>query len=672
VTARGDAARLLSIGLALAAVLLATLAGDAAAGEVEDRALYDRWCARCHGSHGDGRGLAAAALALNGRAPRDFVAGQFKFTSVRPGEGATDADLARTIALGVPGTSMPAFADLLGTGEIARLVAVVRRFAATPRPPGTPLDLGAEPADDAASRARGERIYARLGCVDCHGASGRGDGPAAATLRAADGSPSAATDLTRPWSFGGGSSAHDVALRVATGIAGTPMPAYVDVASAAELWDLAHHVGALARAPSLEAAAVAAAGVPPGDGTLLRERGEYLVKSGTCFLCHVQMNPDGSYAEGTFGAGGMRVGIHLTATVFSRNLTPDADTGLAAWSADDLRRALRDGRAPDGRILNPLDMPWTVLALLTDRDVDAIHAYLASLPAVRNLVPPPEAPPLLAGVVLKSKAIVEGEAIGGGYHPGNAGRRPRAGESPRPVTNPRAPLVLAAACAAALAALVAATRRARRRRGVEAILLLLLLWIPLVYAWPPLTYLPPRLVKAEAPFDRIARFLALPPIPPPPPPRLGADPATRALAERGRYVAALGTCTLCHSAGPSLTRPWRPYPAMGGGMRVSWRVFGTTYSRNLTPDRDTGLGTWTRAEIRRAIVSGIARDGRQMHWQAMPWDHFSNLSPEDLEALVVYLQQLPPVYSRIPDPEPPRAGDPDADTFYFGYVGEMR
>ena len=61
-----------------------------------------------------------------------------------------------------------------------------------------------------------------------------------------------------------------------------------------------------------------------------------------------------------------------------------------------------------------------------------------------------------------------------------------------------------------------------------------------------------------------------------------------------------------------------------------------------------------------------------MHWQAMPWDHFSRFSPEDLEALIVYLQHLSPMFSRVPPPEPPAAGDEDGDTFWFGYTGEYR
>jgi hypothetical protein len=87
----------------------------------------------------------------------------------------------------------------------------------------------------------------------------------------------------------------------------------------------------------------------------------------------------------------------------------------------------------------------------------------------------------------------------------------------------------------------------------------------------------------------------------------------------------------------------------------------------LTPDRATGLGDWSDAEIVRAVTGGIARDGRTMHWQAMPWDHFSHLSPEDLLALVTYLRRLEPVHSAVPAPLPPAPGDPDGVSFGFAY-----
>jgi mono/diheme cytochrome c family protein len=655
-----------SSAVALAATLvLAAVA--AAAPTAADRDDYAHWCARCHGAAGDGRGPAAAALRLNLHPPRDFTRGRFKFTSA-PSGAATDADLARTIARGLPGTSMPYFADLLSPAEIEGLVAVVRAFGPSDRAPTTPIDLGTEPPDDAAGRARGALAFVDLGCPACHGAGGRGDGPAAPELRSADGVRAVPADLTRPWAFRGGGSARDVAMRLAAGIGGTAMPSYLDVAPVAELWDVAHFVGSLARASSLAEAAVLAAREPGGAGQPLAARGEYVAKSGTCFLCHVQMNPDGSYVEGSFGAGGMPIVIAHTAIVFSRNLTPDP-TGLAGWTAGDLRRALRDGRGAGGRALEALDMPWTITAGLSDHDLDALHAYLGTLPPVPNLVPAPEAPGLWTGIAGKLGALVAGTEIEGAFHPGNAGRPPPAGPPLRPVANPRAPLWVALGALAA----VVLHRLLRRRggRGERALVVLAAVGVLLVYTWPPFRWMPPALVRAAPPFTRLGAWLALPPLRPPPEVR-AADPDTQALVGRGRYVATIGTCPLCHTGGPSPTRPWAPFPEMGGGVRVRWKVFGTTWSRNLTPDRETGLGDWTAAEIRRAITSGIARDGRLMHWQAMPWDHFSNLSLEDLEALVAYLRHLPPAWSRVPAPVPRRPDDPDADTFAFGYSGEYR
>jgi mono/diheme cytochrome c family protein len=636
----------------------------------EDTARYERWCARCHGSRGDGHGPAAPALALNGQRPRDFTTGRFKITSVASGAAPTDADLAHTIAEGLPGTPMPYFRDLLTPEQIQGLVAVVRHFASQQRPVGAPLDLGAPVPDSPESRARGGDLYRTLGCVTCHGSHGLGDGPSAAALRASDGSSIRPADLTRPWTFKGGGAPADVTMRLAAGLGGTPMPGYLDAAITADLWDVANFVASIARAPSLASAAAALARLPAGDGQSPRARGEYLVKSGTCFLCHAQMNPDGSYVENAFGAGGMRVTIAEIGTVFTRNLTPDPETGLGGWSADDLRHVLRDGRSRDGRALSPLDMPWTVLAGLDDADIDAVHDYLQSLPPVRNLVPAPEALGIWDGVVVKAGALVAGDPVHAGYHPSNAGRVPAEGEHPAAVRNPRRNEAVVVASLVLLASYLLV----RRRRGwVEtAVVGALLLAVPFVYTWPPLPWLPPAVTKAEPPFEAVSTLLGLPPVRRPPPPLVARDADTDALAQRGRYIATVGTCPLCHTAGPNPVRLWSPYPEMGGGMRVAWQVFGTTYSRNLTPHPETGLGAWSEPEIKRAVQSGIARDGRTMHWQAMPWDHFANLTPEDLEALVVYLQHLPPVYSAVPAPVPPVPGDPDADTFWFSYSGEYR
>jgi hypothetical protein len=280
-------------------------------------------------------------------------------------------------------------------------------------------------------------------------------------------------------------------------------------------------------------------------------------------------------------------------------------------------------------------------------------------------VPPPEAPSLVDGIFAKIALVATGGQVKAGFFPGNTG------SENAPATAPVYPRAFLAAAAAAVVLAVVIARLLLR----GSILLAVTAAIPLAgawtYLWPPLELLPTSLVAADPSWGRIPRLFNFPPIRPPPPPVALEDAGLRALAEQGRYVATIGTCSLCHTAGPSLTRLWADFPEMGGGMRVRWRVFGTTFSRNLTPDLETGLGRWSDAEIRRALTAGIARDGRRMHWQAMPWDHFSNLSLEDQEALVFYLRSLPPRRSKVPDPLPPSPDDEPADTFFFGYSGEL-
>ena len=140
-------------------------------------------------------------------------------------------------------------------------------------------------------------------------------------------------------------------------------------------------------------------------------------------------------------------------------------------------------------------------------------------------------------------------------------------------------------------------------------------------------------------------------IPRPDPARL-SDPTKGALVERGRYLFTVGSCALCHG------------PDGAGGAKLSWRVLGTVWTRNLTPDRETGIGAWSDGEIARAMRSGIAKDGRPMHWQAMIWDHASNWDEEDVRALIAFLRALPPVRRTISAPLSPAADDCEVYTFW--------
>ena len=134
-----------------------------------------------------------------------------------------------------------------------------------------------------------------------------------------------------------------------------------------------------------------------------------------------------------------------------------------------------------------------------------------------------------------------------------------------------------------------------------------------------------------------------------------ADPAVRALAERGRYVLMTSDCTGCHVT----PGPQGPMPDMylAGGRRFVTAAHGTVVSRNLTPDKETGLASRTDDDVKRVLRSGVYPDGRVISHTAMPWAQFSNWSDEDLHAVVVYLRHIKPVRHEIP---PPAAGRADA------------
>ena len=121
-------------------------------------------------------------------------------------------------------------------------------------------------------------------------------------------------------------------------------------------------------------------------------RGQYLVTLGGCNDCHTPGYFFGKPDMARF-LGGSEVGFELPGLgVFhGPNLTPDTETGLGAWSTDQIVAAITKGQRPDGRELAPI-MPWHAFANLTAQDVRAIAVYLKSLPPVKNKVPGPFGP----------------------------------------------------------------------------------------------------------------------------------------------------------------------------------------------------------------------------------------------------------------------------------------
>ncbi len=120
-------------------------------------------------------------------------------------------------------------------------------------------------------------------------------------------------------------------------------------------------------------------------------RGEYLTTIMGCNDCHT---PGTLYGAPDFSrklAGSELGWVGPWGTSYARNLTPDAETGIAAWSEDDIVKTIRTGQRADGTEVLP-PMPWPMYTNLSDDDAYSIAAYLKSLPAVSHKVPD-KAPP---------------------------------------------------------------------------------------------------------------------------------------------------------------------------------------------------------------------------------------------------------------------------------------
>ena len=115
-------------------------------------------------------------------------------------------------------------------------------------------------------------------------------------------------------------------------------------------------------------------------------RGKYLVTVGGCDDCHTPGTLYGT-PDTTRRLSGSELGWEGPwGVTYPRNLTPDAETGLGNYSADDIVRAIRTGQRLDGSPMLP-PMPWPNYAQMTDEDLQAVAAYLKSLPAVSHKMP---------------------------------------------------------------------------------------------------------------------------------------------------------------------------------------------------------------------------------------------------------------------------------------------
>lgn len=127
--------------------------------------------------------------------------------------------------------------------------------------------------------------------------------------------------------------------------------------------------------------------MPPAKGTPAPSPsdkvayGGYIVNSlAHCFECHTVHGPNG-----VRGAGGELITLAPGMTVRTANITQDKETGIGNWSDEDIKKALTKGIRPDGRHLSP-PMPFPWFEHMTEQDIDAVVAYVRTIPPAKNAV----------------------------------------------------------------------------------------------------------------------------------------------------------------------------------------------------------------------------------------------------------------------------------------------
>jgi nicotinate dehydrogenase subunit B len=122
--------------------------------------------------------------------------------------------------------------------------------------------------------------------------------------------------------------------------------------------------------------------------------------------------------------------------------------------------------------------------------------------------------------------------------------------------------------------------------------------------------------------------------------RPDASVFSEATIARGRQLAALGNCVVCHTIENG--------GAINAGGRALETPFGTIYSTNITPDVETGIGAWSYPAFERTMREGIHRDGRHLY-PAFPYTHYARADDADLQALYGWVMTQAPVRAQNRD-----------------------
>lgn len=250
-------------------------------------------------------------------------------------------------------------------------------------------------------------------------------------------------------------------------------------------------------------------------------RGGYLVNTiMTCQNCHTPVGPKGPDFSKAF-SGGLSWD-EPPFKVTAANITQDKETGIGNWSDADIKTLMRTGKRPNGVPIAAV-MPVGFYGIITDRDMDAIVAYLRTIKPIKNTVPAP------------------------------------------------------------------------------------------VYRFPAAAQVLPG---SEKPYTEA----------------MLKDPV-----KNGFYLATIGHCMECHTPMEKGHHPWDKLGTGGFKFPGPW---GVSVSRNITSDKAKGLGTWTDAQIKTVITTGVDKDGNHLK-PPMGFPYYSHMTDKDLGDLIAYLRTVP-------------------------------
>lgn len=269
-------------------------------------------------------------------------------------------------------------------------------------------------------------------------------------------------------------------------------------------------------------------------------RGEYLFNLGGCDVCHSEHDETKLYRPTLASRRGAGQVFPSGGDIIPKvpNITPDVETGIGAWTDGEKIRAIREGIRRDGSAMFPM-MPYEKFRKMSDEDVEALVAFLNTLPPVRQKISRTDLP-LPLRLMMKSQ--------------------------PRPVTAP----------------------------------------VPTPSRSKPVVY--------------------------------------------GEYLATIGICSVCHT--PFQGGSYDLTKRFAGGRRFSFGKH-VVVSANITPDRNTGIGNWTREYFRDRFYRHNEWDTVPVpavtpeRFSIMPWLHLRKLRSDDLDALYEYLMAVPPVENKV-------------------------